>query len=81
MAIMPFRIVGPSAVIRFTFLITSAGAALRTYVLGNGLAFGSDTPPGPVAPAESFAAAGVGGCAGFAGLHAVAVTRTAAMSK
>ncbi|HEY0242560.1 MAG TPA: hypothetical protein VGC52_07840, partial [Gemmatimonadaceae bacterium] len=62
--------------------ITSGPAAGRTYVLGNGSAFGVDTPPGPVGCAESFAAvvAGVGAWDDLAGLHAAAVI-AAAISK
>jgi len=50
-------------------------------VLGNGSAFGADTPPGPVAVAESFDPTGVGACDVFAGLHADVATSAAAISK
>jgi hypothetical protein len=66
---------------RLTFLITTGADAVRTYVLGNGSALGTDIPPAPVAVAESFDATGVGACEVFAGLHADAVTRAAAMSQ
>jgi hypothetical protein len=43
----------------FTFRITWGAAGTRTYVLGNGSAFGTDTPPGPVGGTESFGVTGV----------------------
>lgn len=58
METIPFRMVGPAAVMTLTFRITRGGAAMRAYVLGNGSAFGRDTPPGPVEVTESRAVAG-----------------------
>ena len=81
----PFLIEGPAAVIRVTLRITSGADAVRTYVLGNGSAFGAETPPGPVGAAESVLAAaalaGVGAWLFFAGAHATAAIRPPAMSK
>src|SRR4029079_457854 len=48
-AIIPFLIVGPAAVMMLTLRMTRGGAAMRVYVLGNGSAFGTEIPPGPVA--------------------------------
>src|SRR5688572_13160872 len=68
MEIIPLRIVGPAAVMMFTLRMTSGGEGKRAYVLGNGLAFGVETPPSPVAAAESFGV--TGGLVDFLGAHA-----------
>src|SRR6266542_1125029 len=44
---LPFRIVGPAAVMMLTLRMTSVRDGKGTYVLGKGSAFGRETPPRP----------------------------------
>src|SRR5687768_8265168 len=44
---LPFRMVGPAAVMMVTSRMSVARATGATYVLGNGSALGADTAPAP----------------------------------
>jgi hypothetical protein len=72
--IMPFVIVGPAAVMRFTFRMTSGADENRVYVLGNGSSFGLETAPRPVAGTLSFAT-GAGCCGFLEGAHAASIAK------
>src|SRR5688572_32726761 len=63
---LPFRMVGPAAVMIVTSRINVARDAGATYVLGKGSALGADTAPAPGAgrPVSGRAAAVVAGVAG-----------------